>query len=81
MATANSVLHGVVHGRTIELDEDPRLPDGQRVSLELSATDHAKQSDGLQRAGGSWKDMPGYDEWLTETYQARLQDRESSGPA
>ncbi len=28
-------LRGVIHGRTIELEEDPRLPDGTTVEVEL----------------------------------------------
>ncbi len=28
-------LRGVVHGRTIELEEDPHLPDGTTVEVEL----------------------------------------------
>ena len=30
-----AVLTGVVHGRTIELDQEPQLPDGQRVSVQV----------------------------------------------
>lgn len=32
-----AVLRGVVHGRTIELEKEPELPDGQRVSVQLQA--------------------------------------------
>ena len=28
-------LHGKVHGKTIELDEDPGVPDGQQVELQM----------------------------------------------
>ena len=28
-------IHGVIHGRTIELSESPGLPDGQRVVVQL----------------------------------------------
>ena len=28
-------LHGTVHGRRIELDEDPGVPDGQQVELQM----------------------------------------------
>ncbi len=28
-------LHGKVHGRTIELDEDPGVPEGQEVELQM----------------------------------------------
>lgn len=31
-------LHGVVKGKTIELETDPELPDGQSVLVELETT-------------------------------------------
>lgn len=30
-----AVLTGVIHGKTIELDAEPELPDGQRVSVRV----------------------------------------------
>jgi len=30
-----AILKGVIHGRTIELDAEPELPDGQRVSVQV----------------------------------------------
>ena len=33
MATNTNVLRGVVHGRTIELDDETGLPDGQQVKI------------------------------------------------
>ncbi|MEX1097452.1 MAG: DUF433 domain-containing protein [Planctomycetales bacterium] len=30
-----TVMHGVVHGRTIQLDREPGLPDGQTVRVEI----------------------------------------------
>ena len=30
-------IHGVIHGRTIELAEDPGIADGQRVQVEVRA--------------------------------------------
>jgi hypothetical protein len=29
-----ATIHGVIHGRTIELDREPGLDDGQEVSIE-----------------------------------------------
>ena len=40
-------LRGVVRGRTIELEEDPRLPDGSVVEVELLRTDLQSPSDPL----------------------------------
>ena len=33
-------MHGVVKGTTIELEDDPELPDGQRVVVELANPDN-----------------------------------------
>jgi len=72
MATRNS-YSGVVHGRIIELHSEPQLPDGEKVTLEIHTSAEAK-IEALKRAAGAWKDMPGVDEWLAETYAARLSD-------
>jgi uncharacterized protein (DUF433 family) len=35
MASSTTVFNGVVHGKTIELEQAPGLPDGQVVSVEI----------------------------------------------
>ena len=40
-------VHGIVKGRTIELDADPELPDGQRVLVELEITIPTSNPDSL----------------------------------
>ena len=32
---SGTLLRGVIHGRTIELEQEPELPDGQRVSIQV----------------------------------------------
>jgi len=34
-----TLLKGVIHGRTIELEQEPELPDGQRVSIQVQPED------------------------------------------
>ena len=34
-----TVLSGVIRGRTIELEQEPKLPDGQRVSVQVQPED------------------------------------------
>jgi hypothetical protein len=46
-------LTGVIHGKTITLDEATFLPDGYRVKLHLILD----AEEGLRLAVGSWKDM------------------------
>lgn len=72
MSTDN-LYHGVVHGRIIELDSDPQLPDGEKVTLQIRAPQEAKL-ELLRRACGGWKDMPGLDESIKEIYDARRSD-------
>jgi hypothetical protein len=47
------VFNGVIHGRTITLDEPSFLPDGYRVTLHLVL----EPEEALRLAAGSWADM------------------------
>ena len=40
MATPTQVRRGVVHAKTIELDEETGLPDGQRVRVMVQHSSH-----------------------------------------
>lgn len=61
-------LRGVVHGRTIELDQAPELPDGQVVFVQLLPESHLTQAEtapqacgpreALARSAGAWSDDP-----------------------
>jgi hypothetical protein len=64
-------LRGVIHGKTIELDREPGLPDGQEVEVTvtvLRAPDHGEglpAGEGLQRSFGAWaEDAVELDEYL-----------------
>ncbi|HZU35876.1 MAG TPA: hypothetical protein VFA18_08210 [Gemmataceae bacterium] len=39
-----AALKGIVHGKLIELDQEPGLPDGQTVSVTLQPTGPMKQA-------------------------------------
>jgi len=69
----NGELRGVIHGRTIVLDEEPGLPDGATVAVRVSeppeiieAVQPSTPGEGLRRAVGAWKDddEEGLDEYL-----------------
>jgi hypothetical protein len=52
-------IHGRAHGKTIELDEDPGVPDGQEVlvtvqPLAAPAPESLAPGEGLRRAFGAW---------------------------
>ncbi|HZZ43299.1 MAG TPA: hypothetical protein VFE58_10205 [Tepidisphaeraceae bacterium] len=52
MAMVSNILKGVIHGKTIELERDLGLPDGQAVSVALQA--NLSTGEGLHRAFGAW---------------------------
>jgi hypothetical protein len=66
--TDASVLRGVVHGKTIELEREPGLPDGQQVTVIVQPTASREAyapGDGIRRSAGAWADDPtGLDEYL-----------------
>lgn len=51
-------LKGVVHGRLIELDDEPGLPDGQTVSIELRPLDEPANAQGTAN-------IPGVETWMS----------------
>ena len=60
MTTNSNVHRGVVHGKTIELDDDTGLPDGQPVTVTVQPvpTDQGQLApgEGLRRSFGAWAD-------------------------
>jgi hypothetical protein len=70
-------LHGVVHGRTIELYEDLGVAEGQTVEVQVTVTSAAgRWGDGLRRCAGAlaneWTDDD--DRILAGIYQDRKRD-------
>jgi hypothetical protein len=71
MATPATVRRGVVHGKTIELDEETRLSDGQEVNVIVQpikpGDQHLPPGEGLRRAFGGWaeetEELDAYLEW------------------
>ena len=69
-----TVLTGVIHGKTVELDKDAGLPDGQRVSVLIQPKFQSKvpAGEGLLRAFGGWSDDPqGVDRFVDEVRRLR----------
>jgi hypothetical protein len=71
-----TVLKGIVHGKTIELEQEPGLPDGQEVSVvvqPLEATEkRLPPGEGIRRSAGGWgDDAEGLDEYLEWNRQQR----------
>ena len=70
MSANGGILKGVVRGRTIELEREPGLPDGQVVSVLLRPARVA--GEGLRRAFGAWADDgAGLDTFLQQVRRDR----------
>jgi len=52
---ASTILKGVIHGKTIELEEEPGLPEGQSVEVTVQPV-RAKlpPGEGIRRSSGAW---------------------------
>ena len=73
-------LHGKVHGRTIELDEDPGVDDGQEVELQMKIVPPARKwGEGILRTAGALADDPYWDAIMEEIYHARKVERRDQG--
>jgi hypothetical protein len=67
-------LRGIVHGKTIELDESTGLPDGQPVSVTVHRL--LPPGEGIRQSAGAWSDADDtLDTWLDQMQQSRRQDR------
>ena len=57
MSQTKTVLKGVVHGKTIELEDESGLPDGQQVNVTVQPVqERLAPGEGLRRAFGAWAD-------------------------
>ncbi len=69
-------LHGTIHGRTIELDADPGVAEGQVVEVQVRIiTASQKWGDGILRSAGGWADYPELDAVMESIQRARTLER------
>ena len=82
MASTQAVLKGVIHGRTIEFEREPGLPDGQSVAVTVQPVigqplvekGRLPPGEGIRRSAGAWADDPeGLDEYLKQLRHEREQ--------
>ena len=72
-------LRGVVRGRTIELEDEPGLPDGQPVSVIVHRL--LPPGEGIKQSAGAWADGGDeLDSWLDQMQQSRQQNRSEPVP-
>ena len=83
MTQTNAILKGTVHGKTIELEIESGLPDGQRVNIVLKPSLPASNSlgEGIRQSAGGWADDPeGLEEFLAWNRQRRKAGRPEIDP-
>ncbi len=69
-------LHGKVHGRTIELDEDPGVAEGQEVEVQMKVVPpERKWGEGILRSAGGWANYPEMDAIMEKIQQERKLER------
>jgi hypothetical protein len=69
-------FHGKVHGRTIEVDEDIGVPDGQVVEVQVKVLPPARKwGEGILRTAGALADDPYWDAIMEEIHKARKLER------
>ena len=78
----NKILQGVVHGKTIELTEDPGIGEGQPVRIVLTVLEPNKTwGDGIRRSAGGWADYPEMDAIMEQVQRDRKRERLTRVPA
>ncbi len=71
-------VHGVVHGSTIEFDEDLGVSEGQEVEVQIKlVTKNGIWGDGIRRSAGGWNDYPEMGAIMDRIQQDRKLERRS----
>jgi hypothetical protein len=69
------IVHGIVHGKTIELDQELGLADGQQVEVAIQVpvvvSGPEPWGQGLRRCAGALADIPGLDEDMEQILAQR----------
>ena len=73
------IIHGVVHGKTIELAQESGVPDGQEVEVVIRPITAVPGSEpwgeGLRRSAGALAGIAGLDEDMEQILSQRKTDR------
>jgi hypothetical protein len=75
MMVANNSITGTIHGKTVELDQEPGLPDGTRVQVAVVSSPNLTPGEGIKSSFGSWAgDDAAVDEFLKQVRKDRDSD-------
>ena len=67
---------GVIHGRTVELTDDPGVEDGQQVTITIQTIPPSRPwGEGILRTAGALADNPEWDVIMEKIYQDRKLNR------
>ena len=78
----NKTLQGRVHGKTIEIDEDLGIAEGQQVEIQVKVitTNSREPGEGLLRTEGALADDEEWDAIFEEIHRARKLERRPGIP-
>ncbi len=69
-------VYGVIHGKTIELDEDLGMAEGQKVEVQLKMVHPVRKwGEGILRSAGGWAKYPEMDAIMEEIQRTRKLER------
>jgi len=69
-------IHGRIHGKTIELDEDAGIAEGQEVEVTVKPTRNSRPwGEGIKNSAGAWADYPEMDEVMQQIQRDRKFER------
>jgi hypothetical protein len=70
-------MQGIVHGHTIELEDDPQIEDGSKVEVVVRqvAPSGSQPGEGFLRTEGALADYPEWDAIMEEIQRARKDER------
>lgn len=77
---SGKLARGVVHGKSIELDQDLGLSEGQEVEVRVTVVPKSRTwGEGVLWSAGGWADHPETDAVMDQIQQGRKLDRRPQG--
>jgi hypothetical protein len=77
----NKVMHGIVHGNTIELSGTLGAADGQEVEVVVRFSNPSKPwGEGIRGSAGGWVNYPEMDAVMEQIQKDRKTERRKQAP-